>query len=176
VTAPQANMLAFRGLGASTPTWARIATSTASAFFAPLSLFGRFAREYQFATEEDWDGQGAKAVSRHVLQLAERLVSRYGGTEHLVEIAPGRDGAISFVWDDGRGNYIYLDVGPDDTTHLYYDVVGEAKWEGVSVASDPAILSRLRRAFARLYSDQQVVFRFIQTAGSSRYQFRLNTA
>jgi hypothetical protein len=82
---------------------------------------------------------------------ANSLVPRFGWANHLVEVAPGRDGSISLIWDDERGNYIYLDVGPNDTVHVFCETVGEAKWEGVSVASDSRIVDRLRKAFAKLY-------------------------
>lgn len=172
---PSASIFVSEGAPKSARFWKRIDAAGRSTSLPGLSIFGRFAPDYQFATEPNWDGQGAKALSLPVLRLAEQTISRYGGTDYLVEVAPGRDGSISFVWDDNKGNYIYLDVGPGDTIHLYYDAVGEAKWEGVSVASDPALLSRLRVAFAHLYSSQQVVCRFIQTAGSSPHQFRFGT-
>jgi hypothetical protein len=137
-----------------------IATENSSLHLSPFA--GRFADEYEFAVSDNWDGRGAKAVSRSVIALAERLINQFGGprgTDYLVEIAPGRDGSLSFIWDDDRGNYIYLDFGPNDTVHLYYEPADEAKWEGVSVADDPRIIDQLRRAFTQLYPSQ-VVFRF----------------
>src|SRR5450755_191332 len=72
---------------------------------------------------------------------------------YLVEVSPGLYGSISFVWDDEKGNYVYLSVGPNDTVHLYYDVVGIPKWEGVGVgvASDRQLREKLSRAFRFLH-------------------------
>jgi hypothetical protein len=89
----------------------------------------------------------APPVAQSVVDLAERLVGRYATTEHLVEVSPGEDGALSFIWNDDKGNYIYLDVGPGDTVHLYHDLANGSKWEGISVAADARILDRIARAF-----------------------------
>lgn len=71
--------------------------------------------------------------------------------DHLpVEVTPGRD-TISFVWSNKKDKYIYLDIGPKDTIHLFYEITGEPKWEGVSIAGDPVIHSHMRRAFGLFY-------------------------
>jgi hypothetical protein len=103
--------------------------------------------DFEIARSDDWDGRGAPAIQDDVLRLAENIVQTYGGSEHIVEVTPGRDGSLSFVWDEG-GNYIYIDVGPGDTVHLFYDLNG-MKWEGVSTSRDLRLKTQLRRAFAR---------------------------
>jgi hypothetical protein len=100
-----------------------------------------------YSVYNEQSGTSIPATSPSVVRLAEQLIAQYGGTKFLVEIAPGRDGGLSFIWDDEKGNYIFLDVGPNDTVHLYCEVIGEARWEGVSVADDQRILSRLQHAF-----------------------------
>src|ERR1700693_5957039 len=122
-------------------------TSNLTQVARPLRILTAYRGEYEHALTGNWDQRGAAALSRRTLDLADELISRYATTEHLVEVTPGRDGSLSFVWDDENGRYIYLDVGPNDTVHLYYDVIGEPKWEGVSIASDPQILGKLARAF-----------------------------
>jgi len=112
-----------------------------------MSLLARFSEEYHYAFQENWDGAGSVALTQNVLESAESLIESYGTLDHLTEITPGRDGSISFVWEDEDGKYIYLDVGPRDTIHLYYDLGPELKWEGVSVESDPRILARIENAF-----------------------------
>jgi hypothetical protein len=111
------------------------------------SLLAAYRDEYEHAMLPDWDGAGSVALTERVLTFADGLINRFGTTDNLVEVTPGRDGSLSFVWEDDRGNYIYLDVGPNDTVHLYSDVIGRPKWEGVSVADDRRILEQLSGAF-----------------------------
>jgi hypothetical protein len=106
---------------------------------------------YDFAKFQNWDGKGASALTDDVIRLADDIALRFASADHLVEVSPGKDGSLSLVWDDNRGNYVYLDVGPNKTVHLFYEVVGLAKWEGVSVASDNNILKEIARAFSFLH-------------------------
>lgn len=121
--------------------------STTASYLIPLSVLDMQAAEYDFALSPNWDGEGAKAVTRQVVNLARRIVDKYGSPRSLQEVAPGKDGSLSFIWKDGAGNYTYLDVGPGDSLHLYYEQAGGLTWEGVSVASDPKILEQLAQAF-----------------------------
>ena len=109
-------------------------------------LLDLYRKEYEFALVSNWDGHGAMPLTPSVIDLANVLVQTYASREYLVEVAPGTDGSISFIWDDESGNYVYLDVGPKDSVHLYYEISGEPKWEGVSVASDSKIRQRLQHA------------------------------
>src|SRR5580704_11634792 len=95
-----------------------------------LELSSKFP-DWTYAMRDNWDGCGAKAVSSNVSEGATKLIKKFGA--HLVpgDVSPGCDGSISFVWERD-GNYVYLDVGPGKTVHLYYDIAG-AKWEGVSL-------------------------------------------
>jgi hypothetical protein len=141
--------------------------NTFSLSSSPLS--GR-SGEYKFAMLDNWDGCGAVALSPTVIRLAEHLVGQFSGIDHLVEVAPGRDGSISLIWDDERGHYVYLDVGPSDTVHLFYETAG-ARWEGVSVATDPRMANHLQQAFAQMYppQPQQIIVHFEPTV---EYFFR----
>jgi hypothetical protein len=123
------------------------ATANATIFSQALSLLIPYRDEYAHAMQPDWDEEGASTLTPEVESLAAQLIEEFGTTENLLEVSPGRDGSLSFVWDDDRGNYIYLDVGPNDTIHLYHDVIGKPKWEGVSVAGDRRILARLEESF-----------------------------
>src|ERR1019366_5773431 len=87
-----------------------------------------------------------KALTQDVVDLAERVTGPLPGSQYVVEVTPGRDGSLSIVWDDNAGNYVYLDVGPKKTIHLFYDVIGHPKWEGVSIEGDPEINEHLTRA------------------------------
>jgi hypothetical protein len=125
----------------------RTDTANASTMTLYPSVMGQYRDAYEYAMAPNWDNDGAAPIRPEVVHLAARLITGYGTTEHLVEVGPGRDGSLSFVWDDNCGNYIYLDVGPNDTVHLYRDIAGHPRWEGVSVAGDPRILEEISSAF-----------------------------
>ena len=88
-----------------------------------------------------------RSLTKDVIDFADRITSSLPGSQYVVEVTPGRDGSLSIVWDDHIGNYVYLDVGPQQTIHLYYDVLGRPKWEGVSIDGDPIIAFDLEMAF-----------------------------
>ncbi len=106
-----------------------------------------FRDEFAFADVPNWDGAGAKRLDSPTIELAQDLVSRFASTDYLVEVCPGKDGSLAMTWDDDDGNYVYVDVGPGETVHLFYDVVGLGKWEGVSIATDPRMVAQLTSAF-----------------------------
>jgi hypothetical protein len=128
--------------------------NSASFWTRKPSLVHSYRKEFEFATVPNWDGVGA-ALTEAVIDLADHLICRYASGRHLVEVSPTLDGALSFLWDDDNGNYVYMSVGPNDTVHLYYDVVGLSKWEGVSVASDGQIRAEMERAFRFLHQIRQ---------------------
>ena len=105
-----------------------------------------YQEEYLYAMRPDWDGEGSVPVTDSVVKLAEDLFNQYASQEFLLGITPGKDGSLSFLWDDNSGNYVYLDIGPNQTIHLYYDVIDGGRWEGVSVADEPEIKKQLGKA------------------------------
>lgn len=150
------------------------AASSSTTFSYKLSLLAAYEDEFVFAMRPDWWPGGSVALSAAVIDLAERLIENYGTLENLTEVAPGRDGSLSFVWDDHAGNYIYLDVGPNDTVHLYRDTLAGGKWQAVSVASDSRILQEIEQSFkgAGWPLARMVVFR-IGTRTASRPSIRI---
>jgi hypothetical protein len=102
--------------------------------------------DYDFALVDNWDGSGAKRIEHEVLSLAEQVLSDYSSQTFLAEVCPGREGSLSFVWDDGGKNYVYLDIGPQNALHLFYNVEGHPKWEGVSLADDVVMHANLVKA------------------------------
>jgi hypothetical protein len=146
--------------------------ANASTMALSPSVLAPYREAYEYAMVPNWDNDGAVSLTPGVVRLAASLIGEYGALEHLVEIGPGRDGSLSFVWEEG-GSYIYLDVGPEDTVHLYRDVA-EQRWEGVSVASDPRILERISSAFrdAGWIRPAMVVFTFMAEAtNTARWGF-----
>ncbi|HVK16286.1 MAG TPA: hypothetical protein VM533_05010 [Fimbriiglobus sp.] len=72
----------------------------------------RFRREY---AEDDWDGQGAVAVSGELIDSAAALAAaleRQGVTAPTWTL-PGPDGSVSYSWDLGAGATAEIEVtGP----------------------------------------------------------------
>jgi hypothetical protein len=107
--------------------------------------------DWAFATIGDWDGEGARALTPDVIKLAQKFLDSYCHSSP-VEVGPGIDGSLSFVWELGE-SYCYLDVGPDDTVHLYYDNT-KGKWEGVARATEPSLVPHLDKAFSPFKAPQ----------------------
>jgi hypothetical protein len=167
-------MFPARSLHASgSPYLARIQAGS-NAPLVDVSPLRAFQRDYAFALIPNWDGKGAVALTGAVIRLANEFLHDYASTKNLVEVTPGRDGSISLVWEDDQDNYVYLDVGPNDTVHLFYNVIGEPKWEGVSIASDTRILSEMARAFRFLHPIEQQprpeVIKIYSSSKNERFQ------
>jgi hypothetical protein len=135
-------------------------TSNTFRFSLPVSGLGTYQDDYAYAMVPNWDGDAAVALTQQVVDLAGQLIERYATTENLTQVTPGIDGSLSFVWEDRRGNYVYLDVGPGDTVHLYHAIIGIPTWEAVSVASDPRIVAEFAAAFQTVGWGQQLVVAF----------------
>jgi hypothetical protein len=145
-------------------------------FSMPPSVLAAHQNDYVYAMVPNWDGDAAVALTQQVVNLAGQLVERYGTTENLTQITPGVDGSLSFVWEDRRGNYVYLDVGPGDTVHLYHDIIGNPTWEAVSVASDPRIIAQLAKVFRTVGWGYQLVVAFYPPTRSSTRASIVRTA
>jgi len=135
-----------------------------------------YVEDFDFAMTPNWDGEGARALSRLVINLARMFLDRFGPADAQLDVAPGADGSLALTWGDGH-SYMYLDVGPNDTVHLFYDVVDLPKWEGVSVASDGRIHAEMARAASHFGGQARVSTPFIQvpvhtnTAPALDFQF-----
>jgi len=149
-------------------------TTANSVQFLPLgSILTPYQDEFAFAMEPDWNGRGAIRLEGKVLKLADRLLSKYATSMYLVEVAPSKKGSLSFVWEDGDGNYIYLDIGPNETLHLYYKLIDGRKWEGVSLASDQRIIDHLVRAFSFVRTQNVSAESIVFPGGTSNRRERL---
>jgi len=139
----------------------------------PLLLLGeesivkRHYDEFAFALASNWDERGARAVSEDTVKLAHSILDRYATDTEPSEVAPGRDGSLSFIWDDAD-NHVYIDIGPNDTIHLYYDLEGNSKWEAVSVAGDQEMLALFANALQFARSTRPVASQFLQCIDLSR--------
>jgi len=69
-------------------------------------------------TLDDWDGEGAQAVSAETLKLARALVSSTQDDIGLPDASPSVAGAIGLVWNVGS-NYIYVAIR-SQTIAMFY--------------------------------------------------------
>lgn len=123
-----------------------IPSPSGSATILPGGVLQRRRAEYDFAFQTNWDGRGAVSLDRQVVDLASTILQRHAEDLEPTDITPGSDGSLSFTWEDRHGNYVYCDIGPRDSVHVYHSVRGDRPWEQVSVASDAALLSQLANA------------------------------
>ncbi len=83
-----------------------------------------------------------------VVELAAVTCEQYARGILPDAIIPGSDGSLALVWDQ-LGAYIYLDVGPKASLHLYYKSPFN-KWAGVGSPSNPTMKQNLGIAFGTL--------------------------
>lgn len=73
-------------------------TTDPAGWVGAIQTLERFRREY---AEDDWDGQGAVAVSGDLIDAAEALAAALErqGVAAPTWTLPGLDGSVSFSWD-----------------------------------------------------------------------------
>jgi hypothetical protein len=76
---------------------------------------------------EDWDGYGAEAPSREVLESAIGLAYCYheAGVDPPHRVAPGVAGSVIFEWQDGDGTYATVEI--DGPLHAEVVVVADLR-------------------------------------------------
>jgi hypothetical protein len=62
--------------------------------------------------EDNWDGEGAAAVSGEAVDEARRILCAVPPRILEPEVAPAADGSVCMEWDAPRGS-IWLDIAPD---------------------------------------------------------------
>jgi hypothetical protein len=103
---------------------------------------------YRDCSEEDWDAEGAKPVTRDALREAEMLVSLLPSWVPIPDFLPEPTGGIAFEWYKGPGRVYVLSVSGQG--YVYYaGLFGAGNEEhGKAVFEDflPApIVEQLRR-------------------------------
>ncbi len=99
------------------------------------------------ARQPDWDGEGSIAVADSCVQCAEDLFKDLVVPSLEPEILPIVRGGINFSWERGD-DYIFVEIRNDTSVHLYYNIVGIQKWEGVRFADDPTLWEKLSFALS----------------------------
>jgi hypothetical protein len=80
----------------------------------------------------------------------EALIAELRAPSPLSEVSAGKDGGVCFVWEVAD-HYLYLDVGPNHTLHVYHKVGAETPTEFVTTAFDGEIEGFLGTLFQALF-------------------------
>lgn len=125
-----------------------------------ISLFGTRAMAisdlWEMAAEhshDNWDGEGACAISRAAVENAEALIRLLPAHLPMPEFAPEPDGSISADWIFSRTRFISLSVGESDrvpyawidgsdqghaVTRVYADRFPQRLTDAIQVTMSPA--------------------------------------
>lgn len=89
---------AMNGAIADSPSWSRVA-----------AVLTRFHQEY---TEDDWDGQGAAAISYAVIESASEFAKfmETQGVAGPLWTVPTYESSIAFEWDRPDGSSIEIEI------------------------------------------------------------------
>jgi hypothetical protein len=113
----------------------------------------RALRDLEDFSYDDWDAEGARAITPEVIREAARLLSLLPDGISEPEVAPASDGSVCMEWDSSAGS-LWLDIGPDRTAQTLIKI-GSLKEERRFSADAPDLATYLRVASERLYPIKQ---------------------
>jgi hypothetical protein len=123
----------------------------------------RALRDLEDFSLDDWDAEGARAISPDVIREAARLLSLLPDGVSEPEVAPANDGSICMEWDSAAGS-LWLDIGPDRTAQTLIKI-GALKEERRFCVDAPDLAIYLRMASERIYpSKQDLAIRSVMVA------------
>lgn len=97
---------------------------------------------------EDWDAEGARAVSQraveHAMKLLEPLLDEVPSLRRPA-IYPSTDGGVVLDWELDR-NHLDLEVTPGGVVEVFYALADGPTWGG-EVGGEPMPLNELLRLF-----------------------------
>ena len=104
----------------------------------------------QVASNENWDGDGARALLDKTVAIAVELVDRLPRTTPRPDIDATPHGEIDFDWTVERGLGLTISVGPEGEiafagTFRGAELSGKEPWNGVLPGFVKCCLDRLRR-------------------------------
>lgn len=159
---------------------ASLSDQSAAIYLPFLPSLQGFRDQFDYALVPEWDGADSVAINQAVLIRVNRLLTKYSAASlnYIVEVSPSSDGTLSIIWDDSRGNYIYLGVGPGETMHVYYQLRDGRSWEGVSLASDSILDTNLATAlsFIHPFEPEGRPFRDHHSRAGQQYILRAKVA
>lgn len=83
------------------------------------------------AATEDWDGEGARALSNEVRLFAHAFIDAMPSHLQAPDVTPEHDGHLAFTWDQGKGRVFSVSVSPTGTLHYAGLLGGGRKSHGV---------------------------------------------
>jgi hypothetical protein len=113
----------------------------------------RALRDLEDFSFDDWDGEGARAISPDLIREAAHLLSLLPDDVSEPEVAPASDGSICLEWDSAAGS-LWLDIEPNRTAQTLIKT-GALKEERRFRVDAPDLAVYLRMASARLYPSKQ---------------------
>lgn len=95
---------------------------------------------------EDWDGQGARAISQDTLREAYCFIESLPADLPAPSLAPEADGQISFEWLSGTSRILSVSVGDPGEIH-YAAKIGPSRTRGTEAffSDFPQLLKTLIR-------------------------------
>jgi hypothetical protein len=73
---------------------------------------------------DDWDGEGARAISPEVIKIAASLLRRLPEGAALPDVAPAADGTVCMEWVAPSGE-LWVDVGSDRIAWVLTKIDGQ---------------------------------------------------
>jgi hypothetical protein len=101
------------------------------------------------SSTDNWDGYGAKAISRMTYANAARLLLTLPTTLPAPEVAVEPDGEVAFEWFKEPRRVLSVSIGPDNEIS-YAGLFGRSKTHGTEYFADElpkAIVENLARLF-----------------------------
>lgn len=74
--------------------------------------------DFEIFLSDDWDGEGALAISAQTLKVARELVNAVRGEVDLPDASPSVAGALGLVWKV-NDNYLYVSIRNEKTAKFY---------------------------------------------------------
>jgi hypothetical protein len=118
----------------------------------PRGLAGAL-RDLQDFSHDDWDADGARAITPGVISEVAHLLSLLPDGIPEPEVAPASDGSVCMEWDSAAGS-LWLDIGSDRSAQTLVKV-GSLREQRRFRADAPDLATHLRVACARLYPSKR---------------------
>jgi len=107
--------------------------------------------EYMY---DDWDLEGARAITKEVIEIAGAVLGNMPAGAASPDVAPARDGTVCMEWFTSAGS-LWVDVGSDRTACVLKKIAGEREEKRFRVDGRD-FTSYLRSALEGLYPPRKL--------------------
>jgi hypothetical protein len=105
-------------------------------------------------SEDDWDADGASAITSDLINLAANLLQHVPQNAALPDVAPAADGTVCMEWMTPSG-LLWVDIGPDRTALILTRIAGKREEKRLPVDGKD-FWSHFRTALEMLYPPKRV--------------------